>query len=54
VVLSVDAMAGDHGTDHVDATMTPAEGRRLSAQLAEIGRWMTENDAADDTESSRR
>ena len=44
VVLSVDAMAGDHGTGHVDATMTPEEARRLSERLAETARWMTEDD----------
>lgn len=34
VVLSVDAMAGDHGTGHVDATLTPDEARDLSERLA--------------------
>ncbi|WP_306059905.1 hypothetical protein [Natronococcus wangiae] len=54
VVLSVDAMAGDHGRGHIDATLTPAEGRQLSAQLAEVVRWMTEDDSAeDDTEAGR-
>ncbi|WP_265108702.1 hypothetical protein [Halosolutus halophilus] len=47
VVLSVDAMAGDHGTGHVDATLTPAEARQLSERLAATARWMTEDDPTD-------
>lgn len=46
VVLSIDAMAGDHGVGHADATLTPAEARRLSDRLSEIARWMTEDDRA--------
>lgn len=44
VVLSVDAMAGDHGTGHVDATLTPEEARHLSDRLAETARRSTEDE----------
>lgn len=50
VVLSIDAMAGDHGTGHVDATLTPAEARKLSERLAETARWMTEDESDGGTE----
>lgn len=50
VVLSVDAMAGDYGTGHVDATLTPEEARQLSERLAETARWMTEDDLEEDYE----
>ncbi|MFC4542937.1 hypothetical protein ACFO5R_13500 [Halosolutus amylolyticus] len=48
VVLSVDAMAGDHGTGHADATLTPAEARQLSERLAETARWMTEDEPTEE------
>ncbi|QFU81555.1 hypothetical protein [Natronorubrum aibiense] len=45
LVMSIDAMAGDHGTGHADVTLTPAEARALRDQLDETVRWMTEDDA---------
>ena len=47
VVLSIDAMAGDHGTGHADAELTPAEARALRDQLEETVRWMTGTEAED-------
>ena len=47
VVLSIDAMAGDHGAGHADVELTPAEARALRDQLEETVRWMT-GTAADD------
>ncbi len=48
VVLSIDAMAGDHGRGHVDATLTKAEAEQLSERLAEAARWMaTEQQSAE-------
>ncbi|WP_137289154.1 hypothetical protein [Natronorubrum halophilum] len=44
IVLSVDAMAGDHGMGHVDVELTPAEARALRDHLDETVRWMTEDD----------
>lgn len=44
IVLSIDAMAGDHGTGHADVELTPAEARALRDKLDEIVRWMTEDD----------
>ncbi|MXV61731.1 hypothetical protein GS429_06555 [Natronorubrum sp. JWXQ-INN-674] len=44
VVLSIDAMAGDHGTGHADIELTPAEARALRDRLDETVRWMTEDD----------
>ncbi|WP_408957228.1 hypothetical protein [Natrinema sp. 74] len=44
VIVSVDAMAGDHATGHADAALTPAEARALRDQLDETVRWMTEDD----------
>ncbi|AGB39915.1 hypothetical protein [Natronococcus occultus] len=38
VILSVDAMAGDHGTGHVDASLTADEARELSERLAAAAR----------------
>lgn len=43
LVLSVDAMAGDHGTGHADVELTPAEARALRDRLDETVRWMTED-----------
>lgn len=40
IVLSLDAMAGDHGTGHADVELTPSEARALRDQLAAIVRWM--------------
>lgn len=48
MVLSVDAMAGDYGLGHVDATLTPEEARTLSERLSETARWMTEGDVEED------
>ncbi|QLK27508.1 hypothetical protein HYG81_07880 [Natrinema zhouii] len=50
VVLSIDAMAGDHGTGHADAELTPAEARALRDQLDETVRWMTEDDRENPSE----
>ncbi|QSX00001.1 hypothetical protein [Haloterrigena alkaliphila] len=44
LVLSIDAMAGDHGTGHADIELTPAEARALRDRLDETVRWMTEDD----------
>ncbi|WP_436345338.1 hypothetical protein [Natronorubrum sp. FCH18a] len=44
LVLSIDAMAGDHGTGHADVELTPSEARALCEQLDETVRWMTEDD----------
>ncbi len=44
LVVSIDAMAGDHGTGHADVTLTPAEARALRDHLDETVRWMTEAD----------
>lgn len=56
VVLSIDAMAGDHGTGHADVELTPAEARALRDQLEETVRWMegtgADDAAADDAESA--
>ncbi|PCR91286.1 hypothetical protein [Natrinema ejinorense] len=47
VVVSIDAMAGDHGTGHADVELTPAEARALRDRLDETVRWMTEDDESD-------
>ncbi len=53
VVLSIDAMAGDHATGHADVELTPTEARRLRERLGEVVRWMTEGDApGDEVDSS--
>ena len=44
LILSIDAMAGDHGTGHADVELTPSEARTLCEQLDETVRWMTEDD----------
>ncbi|WP_222917048.1 hypothetical protein [Natrinema sp. SYSU A 869] len=46
VVLSIDAMAGDHGTGHADVELTPTEVRALRDQLDETVRWMTEDEGS--------
>jgi hypothetical protein len=47
VVVSVDAMAGDHGTGHADVELTPTEARALRDYLDETVRWMTEDEASE-------
>ena len=44
IVLSIDAMAGDHGTGHADVELLPSEARRLRDRLTETIRWMPESD----------
>ncbi|AXR78445.1 hypothetical protein [Natrarchaeobaculum sulfurireducens] len=44
LVLSVDAMAGDHGTGHADVELTPTEASRLAEQLERTVRWMTDDE----------
>ncbi|GAB6878460.1 hypothetical protein JCM17823_07340 [Halorubrum gandharaense] len=36
VVLSVDVVAGDHGTGHADVTLSPSDVRRLRAALDRV------------------
>jgi hypothetical protein len=50
VVLSIDTMAGDHGTGHADATLTIAEARQLSERLLDTVRWMSDGEPSTDTE----
>lgn len=47
VVLSLDVMAGDHGTGLADVELTPAEARTLRDRLDETVRWMEGSDADD-------
>jgi len=47
VIVSIDAMVGDHGTGHADIALTPAEARTFREYLDETVRWMTEDDNAD-------
>lgn len=48
LVLSIDAMAGDHGTGHADVELTPAEARTLRDRLDETVRWMIDDESATD------
>lgn len=43
VVLTVDAMAGDHAMGHADAALTLEEARRLRDLLDETTRWMADD-----------
>ncbi|MBZ6494274.1 hypothetical protein [Natrinema longum] len=52
VVVSIDAMAGDHGTGHADVELTPAEARALRDRLDETVRWMTEDDESDPSDEA--
>ena len=36
IVLSVDVVAGDHGTGHADVTLSPSDVRRLQAALDRV------------------
>lgn len=49
VIVSIDAMVGDHGTGHADIALTPAEARTFREYLDETVRWMTEDDVVDDS-----
>ncbi|WP_049927063.1 hypothetical protein [Halopiger goleimassiliensis] len=44
IVVSIDAMAGDHARGHADLELTPTEARALGNQLDETVRWMTGTD----------
>lgn len=44
IVLSIDAMAGDHATGHADIELTPAEACTLGDRLEETVRWMSDAD----------
>lgn len=48
IVLSIDAMAGDHATGHADVVLTPAEARTVRDQLERIVRWMPGPDGESD------
>lgn len=48
LVLSVDAMAGDHGTGHADVELTPAEAHTLRASLEEVVDRLTDEDPTAD------
>ncbi|WP_235019753.1 hypothetical protein [Natrialba sp. INN-245] len=48
VLLSIDAMAGDHGTGHADVALTLEESRTLWDLLDETVRWMRENEVGTD------
>ncbi|SEW13578.1 hypothetical protein [Natrinema salifodinae] len=50
LVLSIDAMAGDHGRGYVDAELTPREARALRDRLDETVRWMIGSDAECDSD----
>lgn len=53
VVLSIDAMAGDHATGHADVVLTPAEARTLRDQLERTVRWMSgPDDEGDESDES--
>ncbi|MEY7848557.1 hypothetical protein AB7C87_05055 [Natrarchaeobius sp. A-rgal3] len=54
ILLSVDAMAGDHGTGHADVTLTLEEGRALRDLLDETIRWMGETEAETDSSADDR
>lgn len=51
VIVSVDAMAGDHATGHADAALTPAEARTLRNRLDDVVRWMAESTVGPDSET---
>ncbi|WP_254531607.1 hypothetical protein [Natrinema gelatinilyticum] len=44
VIVTIDAMAGDHGTGHADVALTLAEARALRDLLDDTVRWMAEDD----------
>ena len=44
VIVSIDAMVGDHGRGYADIALTPAEARTFRESLDETVRWMTEDD----------
>lgn len=48
IVLSIDAMAGDHATGHADVVLTPAEARTLRDHLEQTVRWIPGPDGDDD------
>jgi len=47
LVLSIDAMAGDHGTGHADVTVTRAEARALATRLAEAADRVPDADVSE-------
>ena len=42
VLITVDAMAGDHGTGHADIELTVPEARTLQQYLGETMEWIDE------------
>ena len=53
VSLTVDAMAGDHGTGHADLELTLEEARELCELLEETVRWMSESSDGELSESDQ-
>ncbi|MDQ2050474.1 hypothetical protein RBH26_08235 [Natronolimnohabitans sp. A-GB9] len=51
IVVSIDAMAGDHGTGHADVELTPAEAREIRDRLDETVRWLPEDAGVDTSDS---
>lgn len=49
IVLSVDAMAGDHGTGHADVVLTPDEARTLRDRFDETLRRVSDGDEETDS-----
>lgn len=52
ILVTLDAMAGDHGAGHADTELSVDDARRLRDVLDETVRWMIDGEEGDDSSAT--